>query len=156
MNTTKNKKIIEQELINEFIQNFYEKIGYYPIVILKNGKSSNELGAITLNHLETYFETSLPTLYNEKLNLSDKNRTRAIVELRCIFSFIARSMGYTYKEIGFYLGGRDHTTAIYSVKTFKNLYETDECFRSKYFTIINNINNNYEPSTVDDIDKAQN
>jgi len=156
MDTTKDKKTLEQRLIKEFIQNFYEKIGYHPLVILKDGKNSSELGMLTLNELETHFAMLLPKLYNEKLNLGHRNRTRAIVELRCIFCFIARSMGYTYREIGVHLGGRDHTTAIHSVTTFKNLYETDEGFRSQYFTIINNINNNYEPSTVDDIDKAQN
>ena len=155
MDTTKDKKTLEQELIKEFIQNFYEKIGYYPLVILKDGKNSSELGMLTLNELETHFTALLPRLYNEKLTLSHKSRTRAIVELRSIFSFIARSMGYTYREIGVHLGGRDHTTAIHSVTTFKNLYETEEGFRSQYFTIINNINNKYEPSIVEHIDQME-
>jgi hypothetical protein len=155
MNRTKDKKKLEEQLINEFIQNFYEKIGYHPLVILQNGKSNDGSITLSLNELESYFTSLLPIQFNERVPLSNKNRMRPIVELRSIFTFIARSMGYTYKDIGIYLGGRDHTTTIHSATVFKNLYETDDTFRNKYFTIINNIKNNYEPSTVDDTDKTQ-
>lgn len=155
MNSTEEKKILEQQLIKEFMENFYEKIGYRPVVILENGRNNNGIILLTLRELETYFTPYLPTLYNKKLNLAAKNRIQSLVELRSIYMFIARSMHYTLKEIGTYLGGRDHTTVLHNLNIFKNLYETDESFRSKYFTIVNNIKKDYEPSTMDDINKVQ-
>jgi hypothetical protein len=155
MNKSKEKKKLEQELVRKFIQNFYDKIGYQPLVILKHENSSNKATILTLNELDSYFIDLLPIQFNEKVKLSSKNRMAALVELRCIFVFIARSMGYTLKDIGVYLGGRDHTTILHNINVFRDLYETDDFFRNRYLTIINNIKNNNESSAMDYFDKTQ-
>jgi|688.fasta_scaffold1000022_1 hypothetical protein len=155
MNRAEYKKNLEQKLIRQFIENFYKKIGYRPVVILEDGKNNDGSILLTLSELDKYFEPFLPTLYQKRLSLPAKDRIRPLVELRCIFAFIARSMNYTLKAIGTHLGGRDHTTVINNIDCFKNLYETDDSFRNRYFAIINNIKKDYEPSIMDDTNQIQ-
>lgn len=74
----------------------------------------------------------------EKEKLLSKCRMRELVEARKIISYVAveklgLTLAYTGKEI---LNGRDHTTVIHSIKSFHDLYETEEVFRSKVDTII--------------------
>ena len=38
----------------------------------------------------------------------------------------------TLKEIGSFLGGRDHSTVIHGIKTAGDLIETDKQFREEY------------------------
>jgi chromosomal replication initiator protein len=144
----------EQKLIKEFLDTFYEKVGYYPTVVTNtNIETKDGLTILSLNELEEYFEPLLPTIYQKKTSLNSKDRSRSLVELRFIFFFIARTMRYNLKDIGRYCGGRDHTTVIHGLRTFKNLYETDENFRNRYYFIINNIKKAYEPQTLEHFDK---
>ena len=154
MNPTEYKKKIEHELIKGFLDKFYDKVGYYPIVIT-NSKEKEGIKILTLSELETYFEPFLPFQYDKKTTLASKNRIRLLVDLRFIFFFIAKQMKYTLLEIGQYLGNRDHTTVIHGLKTFKNLYETDIKFKSRYTTIINNIKQEYEPSTMEYLNQME-
>ena len=111
---------------------------------------------LTLPELEKYFEPHVPAvLFGRKVTLGTKDRSRELVELRCIFFFIARSMKYGLKQLGRYLGNRDHTTVIHGINTFRNLYETDERFREKYYLIINNIKKDYEPSAMEYLDQME-
>jgi hypothetical protein len=155
MNPAEYKKKVEHDLITEFVNRFYDKVGYYPTVITNHRITDDGIITLTLPELEKYFEPYLPTFYNKKLTLAAKDRARTIVELRCIFFFIARSMRYGLKQLGTYMGGRDHTTVIHGVNTFRNLYETDPLFRDKYYLIINQIKKDYEPSTLDTIDQME-
>lgn len=155
MTTEDYKKKMENELVKAFIENFHEKIGYYPTVITDRNVKTNGNKVLTLSELETYFDRHLPTMYGKKVALSAKNRSRPMPELRFIFFFIARSMRYNLIEIGRYLGKRDHTTVIHGINTFRNLYETDERFKSKYYDIINDIKQDYESPIMDHLDKAE-
>lgn len=155
MNPAEYKKKVEHDLITEFVKKFYDKVGYYPTVITNHRITDDGIITLTLPELEKYFEPYLPTHYNKKLILAAKDRTRSLVELRCIFFFIARSMRYGLKQLGKYLGGRDHTTVMHGVNTFRNLYETDPLFRNKYYLIINQIKKDYESSTLDPIDQME-
>ena len=155
MNPAEYKKKVEHNLITEFVNRFYDKVGYYPTVITNHRITDDGIITLTLPELEKYFEPYLPTIFNKKVNLSAKDRCRGIVELRCIFFFIARSMRYGLKQLGTYMGGRDHTTVIHGVNTFRNLYETDPLFRDKYYLIINQIKKDYEPSTLGTIDQVE-
>lgn len=60
-----------------------------------------------------------------------KKRKRELVEARQIIMYLAKR--YTKKSmesIGKELGGRDHSTVLYAIKTVKNLMETDKRFRA--------------------------
>lgn len=149
------KKKIKQELIDEFVLKFKEKIGYKPTVITDNSMINNGVVILTLNELENYFTPFLPKVRYRDIKLGSRDRIRSLVELRCIFFFIARSMNYTLKSMGQYLGGRDHTTVIHNITTFKNLYDTDEIFKIKYNTILKALKNDYEPSTLEHTDKVE-
>ena len=149
------QKKVETDIVKNFLKTFYEKVGYYPIVIINEKSGVDESKTISLLELETYFEPYLPIIYGKKQKLGSKSRSRPLPELRFIFCHIARAMRYSLKQIGQHLGGRDHTTVIHGLTTFNNLYQTDDRFKELYHKIINNIKNKYESSVMDYIDKAQ-
>jgi hypothetical protein len=156
MNRAEYKKKVEHELITEFVNKFYEKVGYYPTVITDHRITDDGVVILTLPELEKYFESHIPfALFGKKVKLGAKERCRELVELRCIFFFIARSMRYGLKQLGKYLGGRDHTTVIHGINTFRNLYETDPVFRDKYYSIVNQIKKDYEPSALEYTDQME-
>lgn len=154
MDTADYKKKVEQQLIKEFLNKFYEKVGYYPTVIT-NTNDEGGVKILTLNQLEEYFEPFLPTIFGKKTSLSNKHRARPLVELRFIFFFIGRQMKYTLLEIGQHVGKRDHTTVLHGLTMFRNLFETDVKFRSTYETIIKNIKKDYEPSAMEYLDQME-
>jgi hypothetical protein len=149
------KKKLENQLIKEFLDKFYEKVGYYPTVVTNNKITDDGVIVLTLTELEKYFEPYLQTRSGRSMRLGSKDRTRYLVELRCIFFFIGRSMRYGLKQLGVYMGDRDHTTVMHGVSTFRDLYDTDPAFRSKYYTIINEIKKDYEPSTMEPTDQVE-
>jgi hypothetical protein len=146
---------MEQKLIDEFKQKFYEKLGYYPMVVTKVGSGEDLLPIMALHELEEIFEPYLPTISGKRLSLRDKARNREIVELRQIFCSIARQMKYSLKSIGSHVGGRDHTTVIHNTTTCNHLVETDEQFKIKYLTIIKRIKEKYEPAPMDVMHQEQ-
>jgi len=147
---------LEKKLIEQFRQNFFNKIGYYPIVLTKIKVDIGRNEYISMMSLETLadcFTPFLPTKYEKIIPLGSKRRYREIVELRCMFCSLAKSMNYTLKSIGSILGDRDHTTAINSINTFHDLIETNDGFKQKYITLLNYIKQNqpaYESSVMDD------
>lgn len=149
MEETLETQLSENEMVQDFIEKFYETFSYYPTVIIKSKKKNLTFSVISLNDLEKCFTTFLPKKYNKTYLLGSKIRIRELVELRFIFCHIARKMAYGLKDIGLYLN-RDHTTVLHGLRTFRNLYQTDEYFREKYHKIINIIKTNYESSAMDD------
>lgn len=122
----------EKQLISKFLENFYKKMGYYPTVITKKDLEKQLLNLLSLEQLEKYFDPYLPRMYGKTLKLSTKARYREIVELRQMFCFIARNMGFSLTAIGQFLGNRDHTTVIHNIKTFHNIVDTDDIYKEKY------------------------
>jgi chromosomal replication initiation ATPase DnaA len=86
--------------------------------------------------------------------LTHKTRSRYVVEARQVLAYmLAKKMGLTLSEIGrTYLGGRDHTTVIHSIKQFNALYDTEEYFRVKADLIIEKIStwNEVKAETIDE------
>lgn len=155
MNLLDYKKKLEIELITEFRNKFFETLGYHPTIVTNKRMSSGDMVVLTLPELEKYFEPHLPTVFGKKLNLRSKYRGRTLVELRCIFFFIGRTMHYGLQPMAEYLGKKDHSTVIHNINTFKNLYETDPRFKEKYYSIINEIKKDYESPTLDPIDQME-
>jgi chromosomal replication initiation ATPase DnaA len=52
--------------------------------------------------------------------ISKKTRKSKYIQMRSVFDFIARSYGYTLKEIGIFMCSRDHTTVYNSINQFAN------------------------------------
>jgi len=130
---------VERELIENFLKAFYEKVGYYPTVLTRSDLEEKMVNNLSLEELSSYFEPHLPEVFGKRLKLSSKVRVRELVELRQMFCTIARSMNFSLKTIGNFLGKRDHTTIIHSLRTFANLMETDPTYKEKYIKILNEI-----------------
>jgi hypothetical protein len=61
-------------------------------------------------------------------------RKRELVVARQMFCYIAKfnMPNITLKEIGSFLGGRDHSTVIHGIRTAGDLIETNKQFRKEY------------------------
>lgn len=151
MNIKEYKKNESKELINNFIEEYYTLTGSRPIVSLIKGillvkiLDKELMKKITLSELEDIINKFIPINFKieNKIILSIKHPSRKIhlVELRHIFSHIARKMGYTLTEIGDYLNNKDHTTVINSLRQFDNWVDSgDILFISKYEEILNEVN----------------
>ena len=148
----------EKKLIETFLQNFHDKMGYYPIVLTNKDLKNKPVNILSLEKLESHFEPYLPKVYGKKLSLSSKARIREIVELRQVFCFISRSMGFSLKTIGNFLGNRDHTTIIHNVRTFHDMMQTNSYYKEKYTALINKIKedgNYFNTSAMVSSDKTQ-
>jgi hypothetical protein len=157
MDTKVYARQLEKKLIDEFKAHFFDKMGYYPLVVTKiNTETDDYLPIISLENLEEVFEPLLPEKFGKKVKLGSRRRYREVVELRNIFCTIARMMRYTTTHIGEYLGNRDHTTVLHNTMTFNNLIETSDQFKEKYIRIIKHIKQKYnDTSVMDDLDQEQ-
>lgn len=146
----------QKELISEFMEKFREEIGYYPTVVINEDIINRDfLHRLPLDVLEKQFDDFLPTIYGKTVTITCKKRIRPIVEIRCYFSFIARTMGYSLTDIGKYIK-KDHTTIMHHIRMFNILYETQEKFRDKYIKIVNKIKALYELSAMVHASKVEN
>lgn len=160
MDTNTYGTVMEKKMITQFKTEFYNKIGYYPVVLTFLETDDDKLPVLPLNKLKDHFDEFLPQQYGETLTLCGKVRKREIVELRCIYCYLAKSMGYSLNDIGKEIGGRDHTTVIHSLKTFRDLMEISDIFRQKYDYVFSRIKNKfkskiYESPTLDGLNQAQ-
>lgn len=154
---------LENRMVNEFRERFYEKFEYYPVVLTRTNALAEDSNyhAIDLEELKSYFDPFLPKLSNKIVTLEMHKRIREINELRVIYCYLARTMKYSLKEVGESIGGRDHTTVRHALQNFKNWLEIDPQFQTKYTMIISYIKtktsklNIYEPSNMADMPETQ-
>ena len=148
---------LEKKLIDEFTKNFYEKLGYKPVVISKTTgmPADDNIPLMNLETLKEHFRPFLPVIYGKTKELSCKDRVREIVELRNMFCYMAKKMGYSLKNIGLVIGDRDHTTVIHNIRSYNNMMETNQTYREKYVNILNYIKKQYESPTLDNTDQVQ-
>lgn len=147
----------QKKLIDQFTEEFNKHLGYRPIVVTKTTqKAKGPIEIMSLAELKECFEPFLPTLYGKKLALDAKCRVREIIELRQMYFYLARSMGYKLVFIAYSLGKKDHTTVVHALTTFHNLLEVDEGYKNRFLTILNYIKSlQNESSIVADSDKVQ-
>jgi chromosomal replication initiator protein len=73
-------------------------------------------------------------------DISSKTRKTEVVNGRFIFCGVMKEyFGYSLKKIGEFVGGRDHTTVIHSIREYKNRYQNEEHYRSMVNNIYNKI-----------------
>lgn len=145
MNTRDYATKLERKLIDEFKKNFYEKLGYEPIVMTVSKLKTtddNYISLMSLEELKEVFDPFLPTINGKIMQLETNERWREIVELRAIYCHLAVNMNYTLQKTGRSIGNRDHTTVRNSLMNFRNWMETNEPFREKYRMILNHITSN--------------
>jgi len=155
MTSSQYRRKLENQLVTEFIQKFIEKVGYAPTVITDQQVNGKRFKKIPLDELEEVFIEFLPDVKGRVYDLAHKNRNRSLTNLRHVFCFLAKMMGYSLTEIGGHLNNRDHTTIIHSIRTFRDLYQTNDNFRELYFTIIKKLRLYYESSNLEIPDKME-
>ena len=80
--------------------------------------------------IESYIESRM-TLTMEALN--SKSRIQDLVKVRQIMMKLLRTeSAYTYQEIAFSFGGRDHSTAIHAIQTVGDLCQVDKAYKAKF------------------------
>jgi chromosomal replication initiator protein len=63
-----------------------------------------------------------------------------VVNGRFIFCGVMKEyFGYSLKKIGEFVGGRDHTTIIHSIREYKNRYQNEEHYRHMVNNVYNKI-----------------
>ena len=112
---------------------------------------------MSLNDLEKNFSEYYPYKFGKFHNLRSKGRYRQLVDLRVIFTQMARTMNYTFYDIGQYLGGRHHTTILNYAVLFKDLMETSDTFRQLYASIFKHVKlkTENEPSNLESLNQTQ-
>jgi chromosomal replication initiator protein len=69
-------------------------------------------------------------------DIIDKTRKTEVVNGRFIFCGIMKEyFGYSLKKIGEFVGNRDHSTIMHSIKEYKNRYQNEEHYRM----LVNNV-----------------
>jgi len=62
--------------------------------------------------------------------LSDKTRKKEIVIARQLAMYFAKEYtSHSLKTIGYYFGGRDHSTVIHAVQSISDMYDTNQSFK---------------------------
>jgi len=142
MDDSNYEKNLEKKLIKNFKSMFHSKLGYEPIVISRNHKEINpeknalkDIKAVSLDTLEEWFESLVPVREKTRVKIYTKRRYHDVVQIRMIFSYVARCMGYSLPNIGKSLK-KDHSTIIHGLKTFRDLMETNVAFREKYEQVL--------------------
>ena len=73
-------------------------------------------------------------------DIASKTRKTEVVNGRFIFCGVMKEyFGYSLKKIGEFVGGRDHTTILHSIREYKNRYQNEEHYRSTVNNIYNKI-----------------
>lgn len=71
---------------------------------------------------------------------SARGGNREYADIRKMIFAIAYSLsGFTLKSIGFYFGGRDHSTVINQIQKFNDLSTTDEAMKEKSILLLKNL-----------------
>lgn len=107
-----------------------DKVGHYALPGLIKGTTINLKPVLTQTKIEDILDVVSEITKVDKDKIKSGGRKHEYVEARQIFCGLARK--YTkasLKTIGEYIGNKDHTTVISSVKTFKNVHDVDADFR---------------------------
>lgn len=116
-------------LIDRFQEEFIEKVGVKPSIYVPMLRHGSRTRALALRDLRDEIDTFIEQDGRNPKTIASKFRYKNLLELRMIFCFIARRMGYSLKAIGAQLDGRDHTTILHTLTSFENLIHTDDRFR---------------------------
>jgi chromosomal replication initiator protein len=107
------------------------------------------IGSVVLKRPEPidFYKKRVSEYYGIPISKIDsKTRKRVIVIARQIGIYLARKYSKcSLKTIAEAFGGRDHTTAIHSIKTVRDLMDTDEDYRERVLHLEAHL---YEGSTV--------
>ena len=85
-----------------------------------------------------------------KQKIDIKTRKREVVEARQIAMYVIKCRTkLSFAEIGGLCGGKDHATVLHSIKTVKNVCDTDRAFNHKVIAIRDIIRLKFKPEIND-------
>lgn len=155
---------LERKLIKSFKSMFHSKMGYEPVVISRTHKeldpSKNTLGdikVVSLDVLKDWFKDLLPIKEGKRISIDTKRRFHDVVQMRMIFCYVARAMGYSVISIGKALK-RDHTTVVHNSHVLKDLLETNLAYREKCQQVLEYLkekSKEYDPKLLECSDQTQ-
>lgn len=152
------RKDIAVEMIQSFTNTFFRKTGFIATVTVEEivdfKAQKNPLFIYSLEQLEEFFKKAFPHMFIEgKPNpIHVNSRRREYIDVRCVFSYIAHSFGFSYTQIGKYENNKNHTTIIHHMNKVKDLLEAKDHEMTELYTIIiNELNNAYATSISGDI-----
>lgn len=152
MNEIEQLESVLNQMTVDFIENVKTKTGVELTMKIINNNTAivniyefkkNHKPILTLEVIENVVLENYPITITSQ-QFKSKDRRREFVDVRAIFSYIARIYKYPYCQIAKYLG-RDHTSIIHLVRKTNDLLEVDVVFKDVYFNIINKIKPNAEP-----------
>lgn len=130
----------EQDTIQKYKQAIEDATGKECIILLVD-KIDRLLPLLKQEEIaeivEKYIRRGIP-------GLKARNRSRELVNLRKIYCILAQKAGYSLREIGLFLNGRDHTTIIHNIEKGKNHLETEQDFEILFNWIQKDLINQYE------------
>lgn len=89
--------------------------------------------ASVLNAVCEYFDIKQTVLKGEKRN------KQIVIPRQILMYLLKKHANMTYEEIGNFLGGRDHTTAMHGVETIENKISSDPSLQKKIFDLVGKI-----------------
>ena len=102
--------------------------------IIKSKQPKAVTAELIMNVVSDHYEVSRDDIASTK-------RNSEIVLPRQVFVYICREyLQLTYKQIGNYIGGKDHATVIHSIEKIKEMIEEDRDFAMNVDTIRKKIN----------------
>lgn len=158
MNDQKTDEILSKELIERFLDEFYSVTLKKAVVVVPNKFNFFDLPLLTMQQLsdEMSLFASPKMVGRRRLNIRSKTRKGNLPNLRKIYSLIAKTMDYTFAEIGDHLDVH-HSSVIYAVRTAKDLLWVEDPHFSQLFNdIINHLRHvfcNEPDATLSDPDQ---
>lgn len=155
---------LEKKLIKSFKNTFHSKMGYEPIVISRTHKELDpskstltDIKVVSLDVLKDWFKDLLPVKDGVRVKIDTKRRHHDVVQIRMIFCYVARAMGYSVTSIGKVLK-RDHTTVVHNSHALKDLLETNLAYREKCQQVLEYLkekSKEYDPKLLECSDQTQ-
>jgi chromosomal replication initiator protein len=130
----------DHEIILKYKKEIEEATGKECVILLVE-KIDKLLPLLTLEEIATVVEKYIQSGLQD---LKAINRNRDLVNLRKIYCLLAHKAGYSLREIGLFLNGRDHSTVIHNIEKAKDHLKTEQAFKNLFHWIQKDLVNVYE------------
>ncbi len=86
-------------------------------------------------------------------SIKSRSGKRILVNLRKVYCILAQRAGYHLREMGWFLGGRDHTTILHNIVHGKHHLECEEAFQELFNKVQSHLLELYENRLNDNRDE---
>lgn len=130
----------EHDIVIKYKKEIEEVTGKECIILLVD-KIDKLLPLLTQTEIAAVVEKQISS---GERNLKVISRNRELVNLRKIYCVLAHKAGFSLREIGEFLNGRDHSTVIHNIEKARDHIETEETFKNLFHWIQKDLINEYE------------